>query len=417
MTTWATSFAPLRNRNFAWYFSSRFVNTLGNMMSNIALAFAVLDISDSASALGQVLAAHMAPMVLLLLYGGVIADRFPRIAVLQFSNLASALTQGAIAVLVLTGHAEIWMLLVLAAAHGVVSGVGFPAMASVLPSLVPRAQLQPANALVSLTRNGLTVLGPSIGALLVVTVGPGWALAVDAATWLLSALLLLPITIPPREPRAASSSTIGELREGWGFFWATPWLWAVVVGFGVMNAIHSGAWNTLGPVVADDTIGRQGWGYVLSAEAIGLLVTTVVLLWLPLQRPLLYGMIGMFAFVPPMVLLGVHPSLGWLVAASFLAGVGVEVFGMGWNLAMQENIDDSMLSRAYSYDALGSFVAIPIGQVAYGPLAQVVGVEQLLVASGVAYAVVVALVLCSRSVRDLPRTPVTPTEPVTTATP
>ena len=401
--TWAHAFAPLRNRNFAWYFSSRSVNTLGNMMANVALAFAVLDITDSASALGQVLAAHMAPMVLLLLYGGVIADRFPRVAVLQFSNLTSAFTQGAIALLVLTGHAEIWMLLVLAAAHGVVSGIGFPAMASVLPTLVPREQLQPANALVSLTRNGLTILGPTIGALLVVTIGPGWALAIDAATWLVSALLLMAIAIPPREPRAESTSTMRELREGWSFFWATSWLWIVVVAFGAMNAIHSGAWTTLGPFVADDTIGRQGWGYVLSAEAVGLLLTTVVLLRVPLQRPLLYGMIGMFAFVPPMVLLGVHPSLPWLIGASFLAGVGVEVFGMGWNLAMQENIDDSMLSRAYSYDALGSFVAIPIGQVAYGPLAEVFGLRDLLVASGVAYAAIVALVLCSRAVRTLPR--------------
>ena len=180
--TWSAALAPLRNRNFAWYFGSRFVNTFGNMMATIALAFAVLDITDSPTALGQVLAAHTIPMVALLLYGGVIADRFPRTLVLQASNLASAASQGAIAVLVLTGQAEIWMLVVLSAVHGAVSGVGFPAMASVLPQLVPRADLQPANALVSLTRNAMMVLGPTAGALLVVTVGSGWALAVDAAT-------------------------------------------------------------------------------------------------------------------------------------------------------------------------------------------------------------------------------------------
>ena len=100
--TWAEAVAPLRNRNFAWYFASRFVNTLGNMMASIALAFAVLDIDGlPAIALGQVLAAHTIPMVALLLCGGVIADRFPRTLVLQVSNVASALSQGAIAVLVL----------------------------------------------------------------------------------------------------------------------------------------------------------------------------------------------------------------------------------------------------------------------------------------------------------------------------
>ena len=102
--TWTTALAPLRNRNFAWYFASRFVNTLGNMMASIALAFAVLDITDSPAALGQVLAAHTIPMIALLLYGGVIADRFPRTLVLQFSNVASAVSQGAIALLVLDGR-------------------------------------------------------------------------------------------------------------------------------------------------------------------------------------------------------------------------------------------------------------------------------------------------------------------------
>lgn len=117
-----------------------------------------------------------------------------------------------------------------------------------------------------------------MGALLVVTLGSGWALAIDAATWLLAALFLLPIRIPAREPTGREPNMLAELREGWAFLWSTTWLWVVVVGFGVMNAIHTGVWFTLGPAVADQTIGRQAWGYVLSAEAVGLVVTTLVML-------------------------------------------------------------------------------------------------------------------------------------------
>jgi MFS family permease len=414
--TWSAALAPLRNRNFAWYFASRFVNTLGNMMASIALAFAVLDITDSPVALGQVLAARTIPMVALLLYGGVIADRLPRTLVLQVSNVGSAVSQGAIAALVLSGHAEIWMLVVLSVVQGAVSGVAFPAMASVLPQLVPRSDLQPANALVSLTRNGMMVLGPTIGALLVVSVGSGWALAVDAATWLVSAALLLPVTLPPKESSAEPSDTLRELREGWTFFWATPWLWQVVVGFGALNLIHAGAWFTLGPAIADDTIGRQSWGFVLSAEAAGLLLTTVVLLRVRLERPLLLGLLGIMLIAPPILLLGVSPTVVGLVVAAFVAGAGTEVFGMGWNLAMQENIDDSMLSRAYSYDALGSFVTLPVGQLAFGPLAAAFGFEEVLVVSAVAYVVICALVLSSRSVRTLRRVPATPEPAVTSGT-
>ncbi|WP_223393686.1 MFS transporter [Nocardioides rotundus] len=401
--TWSSALAPLREAGFAWYFASRFVNTLGVMMASIALTFAVLDLPGAtATDLGLVLAARTLPMVLLMLWGGVLSDRLPRTLVLQVSNLASALSQGLIAALVLTGRAELWSLAALAAVQGAVSAAGMPAMASVVVQLVPRSQLQPANTLLSLSRNGLTVLGPTVGALIVVALGPGWALAIDAGTWLVSALLLVPVRLPARE-RGATTSMVAELREGWTFFRTTGWLWTVVLAFGALNAIHAGAFLTLGPVVAEDTIGRQGWGYVLSAEALGLVAMGVVLLRVRLERPLLWGMACIAAAGLPILILGLDPRLAVLVVTAFVAGAGIEVFSLGWNLAMQENVDEQMLSRVFSYDYLGSIIAIPLGQIAYGPLGEWLGMAPVLVASGVAYAAICLLVLCSRSVRTLPR--------------
>jgi MFS family permease len=400
---WTDSVAPLRERNFRWYFGSRFVNTLGNMMAGVALAFAVLEITDSATALGQVLAAATIPTVVFLLWGGVIADRFSRAMVLQVSSVVAGLTQAAVAVLVITDVAEIWMLVVLEAVHGLTAAVAFPAFASIMPQLVQRDQLQQANALMSLIRNGLMVVGPSISAGLVVTVGAGWALLIDALTWFVSAALLLGLRIPAPDAAATKPGMLHELREGWGYFRSVTWLWVVVVAFGFLNAIHMGAIYTLGPALAKDTIGEQGWGLVLSAEAVGLLLMTVLLLRVRLQRPLLYGMLGISLLGVPMILLGAHPQLGLVMVAMFVAGAGTEIFGIGWNVAMQENIDDSMLSRAYSYDALGSWVAMPIGQVAYGPLGEAFGYRDVMVVSGVAYVAICLLTLLSRSVRDLPR--------------
>ena len=255
----------------------------------------------------------------------------------------------------------------------------------------------------SLARSALVILGPTISALLVVSVGPGWALAVDASTWLMSAVLLGFVVLPARPPKDEDVSTLTELREGWTYFRRTTWLWVVVLGFGLLNAIHMGAWFTLGPARAKETIGEQGWGLVLSAEAVGLLVMTLLMLRVPLQRPLLYGMLGISLLGAPILLLGAHPHLALLMVATFVAGAGTEVFNMGWNLAMQEHVPDEMLSRAYSYDALGSFVAIPIGQIAFGPLAAAYGFTDVLIVSGVAYFVICLLVLLSGSVRTLPR--------------
>ena len=247
--------------------------------------------------------------------------------------------------------------------------MSFPAFASLVPQLVPRDQLQPANALIALQRNALNVLGPAVAGLLVVTIGAGWAVAFDGATYLVAALLLLPVKIPPPLPREDAPGVWADLREGWAYFVGTTWLWVIVAAFGLLNALSAGAFGTLGPVLAKDTsIGESGWGLILSARAVGLLLMSLVLLRVPLRRPLFWGMIGISLNGLPMLALGVDPVLAVAILGALLAGIGTEVFGIGWSLAMQEHVPDEMLSRAYSYDALGSFVAIPIGQLAFGPI-------------------------------------------------
>ncbi|CAN5521755.1 MFS transporter [soil metagenome] len=396
------SLAPLRERRFAWFFGARVTSTAGSTMAPIALAFAVLELTDSASALGLVLAARMIPMVLFLLLGGVLSDRFDRSMVMRVSNLLSALTQGTVAYLVISGHAELWMLILLEAANGTVAAFTMPAMEGIIPQIVPRAHLQQANALLSFSRAGLAVIGPTIAALLVASLGSGWALAFDSLSWLVAALLLTRVRLPAR-PKSDAPSMLRELREGWSVFTGNTWLWVVVAGFGVMNGIHAGAWFTLGPALARESFGVRGWGYVLSAESVGLMLMTVVMLRVRIGRPLLAGMIGAGTFAVPLLMLGLDPHVVPLVVAAFLAGAGMEVFGIGWSVSMQEHIDESVMSRAYSYDALGSFIAMPLGQIIYGPLGEAFGYRPVLVVSGCVYVGVVLMVLSSRSVRDLRR--------------
>jgi predicted MFS family arabinose efflux permease len=409
------AFAALREPQFAWYYAARVVSLAGTSMAPVALSFAVLDLTGSAGLLGLVLAARTVPMMVFLLVGGVLADRLPRAAVMRASNLLSALTQGLVAYLVVTGTAEIWMLVVLEAANGTVSAFSWPAMEGLVPQLAPRALLQQANALLSFSRAGLAVVGPTIAALLVVSVGSGWALAFDAFTWLAAAVLVARVRVPVREPVREPASDAGrdagllnELRGGWSEFTGRTWLWVVVAGFGVLNGIHAGAWFTLGPALAEDTFGAGGWGLVLSAESAGLLVTGLLMLKVRLTRPLLTGMLGMAMFALPLTMLGLTAAVAPLMLAAFLAGAGQEVFGIGWNVAVQENVDQSVLSRVYSYDALGSLVAVPLGAVVFGPLGEAFGYQQVLVLSGAAYLTVVLLVLSSRSVRSLRRVDVQP---------
>lgn len=395
---------PLRERNFRYYWLSRLVDGAGTTMAGVALAFAVLEVSDSAAALGTVLAAYSIPMVVFVLAGGVLADRFGRTLVIQASNVVSGLSQLATAVLVISGSAEVWQIAVLAALNGTASAVGMPALAGVLPQLVPRDQLKAANLVLAVPDNALMVLGPAVSGVLVAVVGPGWALAVDGTTYLVAMVVLTRVHIPRAVEGQQRRGAMADLREGWTYFRTTTWLWVVVASFSLLNAIGSGGFSTLGPVLATQTeIGEAGWGLIRSAQAVGFLVCSLALIRISFRRPLLWGMAAVALNCIPMLVLGLDPVLVVAMTGAFLAGIGSQVFGLGWDLAMQEHVPNEMLSRAYSYDMLGSIAAVPVGQLLFGPLGLTFGVRRVMVIAGVAYLVIAVVTLASRSVRDLPR--------------
>lgn len=401
------SLGALGDSRFAWYFAARTVSTAGSVMVPVALAFAVLRIDESAGALAQVLGVRTLAMVVFLLVGGVIADRFSRIVVLQVSHVLTCLTQAIAAALIITGHATLTQLTVIEGINGAVSAFTMPAMMGVVPLVVDRTRLQQANVLLSFSRSGLGILGPAVAGLLVVGVGPGWALAVDALTYLVAIACLARVRLPRRGTgaRAHHASMVRELREGWGEFTRRQWLWVIVLAFGLTNAIHAGVIGVIGPLVATstDAIGEAGWGIILSAEAVGTVVMTLFMMRLRFRHPLRAGMLAASILAVPMVLLGLAPAVVPVAIGFFLAGAAVEVFGVGWSTALHEHIPVSVLSRVSSYDALGSFVAMPIGTFFYGWVATAVDLEVLLVASAAAYAAISLGALLSRSVRDLGR--------------
>lgn len=230
----------------------------------------------------------------------------------------------------------------------------------------------------------------------------GVGFAVDAASFLIAALLLSRLRLPPIQ-RAGGTGIIAELREGWTEFVSRRWVWIVVLGFCLLNAIQAGTMSTLGRVIADDSFGRAGWGLVLATQSAGLVVGTFVMLrWRP-QHPMAVGIASIFDLAPLLFVLGFEPVFEALIPCALLAGAGVSVFGISWETALQQHIPVDKLSRVFSYDALGSFVAIPIGQVLAGPLAERFGFRPVIGTAAVLYAVVVALVLADHSVRALRR--------------
>ncbi|MGH8892916.1 MAG: MFS transporter [Actinomycetes bacterium] len=401
--TWRESMAPLTFRPFRLLLGGRLADNLAHAIAPIALAFAVLDLGGSPSQLGMVLACRAVPTVLLVLFGGVIADRLPRHFVLVAANIVGAATQALVAVLLLTGSAEIWTLAAIEVVNGSASAFLFPAASGLTPQTVPAAHLQPANALVRLGHNMAFITGAAGGGLLVATAGSGWAFAVDSVLYLVGAVVLARLNLP-RAERLESGNVLADLRTGWTEFSSRTWLWVIVVVFAFVNAAIAAAFQTLGPVVADETVGRAAWGAVLAAQAVGMLAGGVVALRSQWSRPLFVGTATVLLEVPVLLVLGISPQVLALVAAAFLAGLGLETFSVAWDVSMQSNIPEDRLSRVYAYDWFGSLVFIPIGQILAGPIAAGVGMRTTIVGAGVVILAATLVALCVPSVRNLRRT-------------
>jgi MFS family permease len=346
-------------------------------MAPVALAFAVLDAGDGTGRpgdLGLVLAAGAVPQVLLFLVGGVLADRLPRNLVMVASDVVSGACQIAAGVLVLNGSVTVWQLAALNVGRGAATAFFFPAAQGLTPQTVPGSMLQEANALLRLTFSGTNIVGAAIGGVLVAAAGPGWALALDGATYLLGAVLVARIHVPSTRAAQAGASVLGDLREGWAEFAGRTWLWTIVLAAAFSNMAMQVGFTVLGPVIAKrDLGGADAWGAILSAMGVGFLVGGLLAFRLRPERPLLFAQAVVVLGAAGMAALALGLP-GWGVAVGALvAGAAFELFGVFWDLSLQQHVPPDRLSRVASYDALGSFVAIPLGLVAAGPLSAALG--------------------------------------------
>ncbi|HLM09826.1 MAG TPA: MFS transporter, partial [Thermoleophilaceae bacterium] len=367
----------LHRRDFRLLFLGQAVSVLGDRMVVVALAFAVIHLGGSASEVGLVLGAGWAPLVLTVLAGGVLADRTSRRAVMVTADLARILSQGAMAVLVITGAAEIWMLAALAGVTGAATGFFNPASTGLLAEVVPDEELQPANALRSTALSASEILGPAVAGALVAAVGAGWAIAVDAGTFAASAVCLGMLRPPAREAREPSSF-LSDLREGWVAFRSRRWVWTVVAYFAVGN-MSWGAWSALGPTVAERDLGGAAvWGTILASVGVGALAGSILATRARPRRPLVLvaSMEGLFGL--PLLFLAAAAPAPVLACSAFLSGIALMLGMSVWQSTLQRYVPDESLSRVSAYDWFGSFAFYPLGLALWGVLAGAIGIHPAL---------------------------------------
>jgi MFS family permease len=371
---------PLREPQFRRYFAGQATSYIGDGLLPVAISFAVLDLTGSASDLGFVLAVRMVPVVLFLLVGGVWADRLPRQLVMIASDLVRGGAQAMLAVLLLTETAELWHLLVLQAVYGAGEAFWRPASTALLPSIVSGGRLQDANALMAVTVNGAYTVGPAVAGVLVATVGSGAAIAIDAATFGVSTVALLTLRVPALQRPAEPTTFLADLREGWREFVSRTWLWVVVAHAALFLLFVTTPFMVLGPVVADRELGgADDWGFIAAAIGVGVIVGSAAASRLRPARPLAVGVfwfgLGCAVFA---VGLGLPASTTVVAVAGFFCGITEGLIEVIWITTLQQRVTPTALARVSSYDTMGSFVLMPVGFALAGPAADAFGVGSVL---------------------------------------
>lgn len=411
----------LKHRPFALLWSGQTISRLGDSFYRIALAWWVLEKTGSATAMGTVLIFTQIPLLIFLLIGGVVVDRFPRIRIMFISDVLSGLIITFIAVFSWLDVLEIWHIYVASLLFGFVEAFFFPAYQAVIPQLTPPDMLTSANSLNGLSGRITGIVGPSIGAALVATGGTSLTFALDALSFFVSALFVFPLLrgnaleafgvdktpetqSRPKSMKEAIRQGAGELRQGFNVIMAVPWIWVTILIYGFVNMTEASPRAVAMPFLIKDDLGADVGllGIFGSVFSVGFIVGAILLgQFKRLRRR------GLMAYLTPLIqgilllFFGFKFPIPVLIGSMFIYGLTFSVFGLIWNNTLQEMVPHDMLGRVYSIDALGSFVFLPIGFALAGWATDLIGASTVFLIGGASTIVLALIGLSHPAIRNL----------------
>jgi MFS family permease len=410
MTSFAEIGRVLRHREFRFLWLAQSSSVIGDYLVLVALALFVIGQTGSASDLGLVLAAKALPLVGFLLVGGVWADRLPRHRVMMAADLIRFALHGLLAVLIFAGTVPIWQLIAIEMLYGSAEAFFRPAADGLLPQTVPEQDIQQARAITAMSNNLAEFAGPALATALVLGAGAGWAFALDAATFLLSAAFLS--RVRPRRRGAVSTSGAtaapdsmwSEIRAGSREVRSRPWVWATLLSFCAALFFGLAPWFVLGPIVAHGQYGHvYVYGILEATVGLGTILGSLAGVgWRP-RFPMRTAMLAIMAWPVAAILYASGTTLFVVLPVTLLAGSGIAVFDILWTTALAERIPPGRLSRVSSFDWMISGALLPLGYAIAGPLGSALGAVPVMVGGSILALVAFVLGLLPRDTRMLER--------------
>ena len=412
----------LKHRPFALLWSGQTISRLGDSLYRIALSWWVLEKTGSAVAMGTVLVFSQIPMLIFLLIGGVVVDRLPRLRVMFVSDILSGLVILFVAVFSWFDLLQIWHIYIASMIFGFVEAFFFPAYQAVIPQLTPPEVLTSANALSGLSLRLTGIVGPALGAALVAAGGTSVTFGLDALSFFMSALCILPLLRLKLNPLQRATETTEELsgskksakeilkqgftdlRDGFRLVMGIPWIWITILLFGFINIVEAGPRAVALPFLIKDDLGAdvELLGLLGSAASLG---SVVGMIWLGqyvrLRRRGLLGYVSILVTGITMLPFAFTLPVPILTISMFISGISFAVFALVWTHTLQEMVPGDMLGRVYSIDALGSFVLLPVGFALAGWGTELLGAPTVFLIGSMGIIVLVLLGLSHPAIRNL----------------
>ena len=385
------------------FFIARFISNYGNGMSPIALAFGILALPNgSANLLGLTLGVTSAMFILMVPFGGVIADKYGRAKMVGLTDTLAGLILFIQVFYFTTGDVPVAVLLIVNGCYGILSGIFWPAFTGIMPSIVPEAGLQKANAINSLAANAGLILGAASAGILIDTYGAAITLGIDAASFVIAGVLVSTLShLTP--PMANNTNTMmKDFVDGWRVFKSFNWIVIVVVSFSFIIMCWAAAENVLGPLVALEHFnGAKSWSIVITAESAGLVVGALLAIKIKPKYPIRFLQISSFTLCFYMFSLAKPQSLLVVSICAFFFGITLDLWGTLWYTALHRMVPRDALSRVSSFDAMGALVFKPIGLAIAAPISLLIGIDNLIYILIAISVLAISLPLLSADVRNM----------------
>ncbi len=406
---------PLRNRDFRLLFAGRSVSLLGDGAFLVALAWEAYTLSDAPTALSLLGIAMTVPLIALLLFGGVVSDRYDRRRVMLFADLVRAAMLMLLAALAASGELRLWQMMVIVAVYGAAEAFFDPASDAILPELLPESQLGQANALEQFARPlALRIAGPAVGGVLVGALGAGSAFLVDGATFIASAATLWSMSARASAPAGRLDVPLRpavagrQLREGWSYVRRHVWLWGTFVSAAVAYLLFMGPTLVLLPFMVKHVLrgGGMQLGLVVGAGGLGAVACAALMgrSALPSRGVAFMYVVWTLATLA-VAAYGLATAI-WELMLACLAFNFLETAGtIVWATMKQRHVPGNLLGRVSSLDWLISIGLLPVSLALTGPVSAVLGVRTTLIGAGLIGAAATLAGLTLPGMRDIDRPP------------